>query len=134
MPCVGGRKDLRCFKVLRVLKKYSDVILSYKVTKFDQFGSLLRLRAQVELIDGSTLYLRETVIGGTKRKYAYHWQDKDAKLIIRWDNAPDWDVETFPHHKHTGAEGYVEPSFERTLEQVLRVVAETMRRRGSNPG
>ena len=42
-------------------------------------------------------------------------------MIIRWDNAPDWDLETFPHHKHIGVGGNVEPSFERTLDQVLDI-------------
>ena len=41
---------------------------------------------------------------------------------MRWDNAPDWDVETFPHHVHVEKEGAVEPSFDRTLEQVLNIV------------
>ena len=115
--------------MLQVLKRYSDTILSYKVTKFDQFGHLFRLRAEVDLIDHSKLFIRETVIGGLKRKYAYHWQDKDGKLIIRWDNAPDWDLETFPHHKHIGEERNVEPSFERTLEQILDVVSKNLRNR-----
>lgn len=115
--------------MLQVLNRYSDIILSYKVKKFEQFGHLFRLRAEVDLIDHSKLYIRETVIGGFKRKYAYHWQDKDGQLIIRWDNAPDWDLETFPHHKHIGEEGNVEPSFERTLEQVLEVIGKDMKDR-----
>ena len=41
---------------------------------------------------------------------------------MRWDNAPDWDVETFPHHVHVGKEDAVESSFNRTLDQVLNVV------------
>ena len=56
------------------------------------------------------------------RKYSYHWQDCRGNLIMRWDNAPDWDVETYPHHVHVGKEGAVEPSFDRTLDQVLSIV------------
>ena len=41
---------------------------------------------------------------------------------MRWDNAPDWDVETFPHHVLVEKEDAVESSFDRTLEQVLNVV------------
>jgi len=57
---------------------------------------------EIDLIDGSRLYVRETLLGGMKRKYAYHWQDAEGRLLIRWDNAPDWDIESFPHHKHVG--------------------------------
>ena len=85
--------------MLQILRKYSRIILSYKIIRFEQFGKLFRLRAEGNLIDGSKLYIRETVIEA-KRKYAYHWQSKDDKLIIRWDNAPDWEVETFPHKRY----------------------------------
>ena len=59
------------------------------------------------------------------RKYSYHWQDERERLLIRWDNAPDWVVETFPHHKHVDQN--IEPSYERTLEQVIKVIAEKLR-------
>ena len=114
--------------MLQILRKYSHIILSYKIIRFEQFGKLLRLKAEVNLIDGSNLYIRETVIEA-KRKYAYHWQSKDDKLIIRWDNAPDWEVETFPHHKHFGDNKRIEPSYERTLEQVLDFIAQQLRNR-----
>jgi hypothetical protein len=65
-------------------------------------------------------------LGTSIRKYAYHWQDSNGKLITRWDNAPDWDVATFPHHKHVGQDNVVEPSFERTLEQVLAYIRNCM--------
>jgi len=55
--------------MLRVLKKFSEIILSYKATKFEQFGQFFKLRAEVELIDRSKLFIRETVVGETGRKY-----------------------------------------------------------------
>jgi hypothetical protein len=112
--------------MLPTLRKYADIIQTYKITRFEQAGQSFRLRAQVTLGDGSQLYIRETVIEGTKRKYAYHWQDTNGNLLIRWDNAPDWDVETFPHHKHLGDQKNVAPSYERTLEQVLAAIAKEM--------
>ena len=114
--------------MLQILRKYSRIILSYKIIRFEQLGKLLRLRAEVNLIDGSKLYIRDTVIEA-KRKYAYHWQSKDGKLIIRWDNAPDWEVETFPHHKHFGDEKGIGPSYERTLEQVLGFISQQLMNR-----
>jgi hypothetical protein len=107
----------------RVLSRYQNIILSYRILRFDQFGASLRLRAEIEFVDRSKLYVRETVISGKKRTYSYHWQDHAGQLISRWDNAPDWNVETFPHHKHVGSEDIIEPSYERTLDQVLNVVS-----------
>ena len=43
-------------------------------------------------------------------------------MIKRWDNAPDWEVETFPHHLHIGEE--VVSSYDRSLEKVLKVIGE----------
>lgn len=74
------------------------------------------------LIDNSTLYVRDTIINGKRKAYSYHWQDKEKKLLFRWDNAPDWDVETFPHHKHVGVVNKIEPSYERTLDKVLAIM------------
>jgi len=103
----------------KLTERFSSIISSVKVTKLEHNGSSLRLRATITFIDESALFVRETIIAGRKRKYAYHWQDKEKKLLIRWDNAPDWDVKTYPHHKHIGHEKAVAASYERTLEQVL---------------
>jgi hypothetical protein len=108
--------------MLKLLTNYSDVIASYKISRFEHFGQILRFRAELTLTDNTILYVRETVLSASIRKYSYHWQDRHGKLIMRWDNAPDWDVETFPHHVHAGKEDTVEPSFDRTLEQVLNIV------------
>ncbi|MCK8603303.1 toxin-antitoxin system TumE family protein [Desulfoferrobacter suflitae] len=85
-------------RVLRTEARNSDIILSFSIKRFEQAGSSLRLRMEIDLADGSKLYVRETVMRGMKRKYAYHWQDSAGRLLIRWDNAPDWEVESFPHH------------------------------------
>lgn len=109
--------------MLKVLEKFSPIIRDYKITVFEQAGSSSRLRAQVTFVDRSTLHVRETVIAGAVRKYAYHWQTDDGHLLVRWDNAPDWEVETFPHHKHVGDRQNVVVSYERILEQVLAFIA-----------
>jgi len=34
--------------------------------------------------------------------YSYHWQNKNGKMIIRWDNDPHHkNLKTYPHHKHS---------------------------------
>ena len=119
--------------MLPAIRKFSSIIQFYSISRFEQAGSSFRLRAQITLNDGSCLYIRETVIDGTKRKYAYHWQDATDHLLIRWDNAPDWDVETFPHHKHFGDEKNIAPSYERTLEQVLVVIEQEITTRQAKP-
>jgi hypothetical protein len=81
---------------------------------------------KIELIDSSKLFIRETILEGRERRYAYHWQNKDEELLIRWDNAPHWEIETFPHHKHVGKAESVELSYERMLDQVLKVIAQRL--------
>jgi len=112
--------------MLELFERYSHIIRSYTVNKYEQFGSNLRLRVVIEFNNFSKLFIRETIINGKKRKYAYHWQKKDENLIIRWDNAPDWDVETFPHHKHI--KDKILPSYERTLEQILHVIEKQIKK------
>ncbi|MEA1963675.1 MAG: DUF6516 family protein [Candidatus Aerophobetes bacterium] len=109
--------------MLKLLSKYANIIKEYRIVKYERAGPSFRLRTEITLLDDSVLYIRETVIKGEARKYSYHWQDKSKRLLIRWDNAPDWDVKTFPHHKHIGNELNVEASYERTLEQVFKVIA-----------
>jgi len=98
-------------------------VQAYEIHRLEQAGSSFRLRAQVSFIDGSRLYVRETIIEGAERKYAYHWQTAEGLLLVRWDNASHWAVETFPHHKHVGSQQNVLPSYERSLEKVMAVIS-----------
>ncbi|GMT46695.1 MAG: hypothetical protein IEMM0007_0261 [bacterium] len=109
--------------MLKLFEAYKDIICSYHIEKYEVFGDNLRLRVHIMLIDNSILYVRETIINGERKSYSYHWQDKEKKLLFRWDNAPDWDVETFPHHKHVrDVNNKIEPSYERTLDKVLAII------------
>ncbi|MBI4746682.1 MAG: hypothetical protein HY786_09150 [Deltaproteobacteria bacterium] len=59
--------------------------------------------------------------------YRFHWQDKDGKLKIRWDNARHHqELKTFPDHVHTGEGGYegVKESASVNLSEVLRTLEE----------
>ena len=111
--------------MIKILEKYSKIIRKYQILKFEQFGENLRFRARIEFINNTVLFVRETVINGKQRKYAFHWQDRERNLIIRWDNAPDWEVKTSPHHKHV--KNKIEPSYERTLEKVLEFISSKMK-------
>lgn len=107
--------------MIKILEKYSKIIRKYQILKFEQFGENLRFRARIEFKNNTVLFVRETIINGKKRKYAFHWQNREGNLIIRWDNAPDWDVKTFPHHKHVKYR--IEYSYERTLDTILNYIS-----------
>ncbi|KKO18398.1 MAG: hypothetical protein BROFUL_02904 [Candidatus Brocadia fulgida] len=78
----------------------------------------MKIRADIK--NNTELYLREYMRIGDE-KYSYHWQEKEGKLITRWDNAPHQKVKTFPHHKHL-SDGTVVESYEITLEKVLKSI------------
>ncbi len=115
--------------MLPVLEKYKAIVKDYRIIAFEEAGPSFKLRAVIVLVDSPQLYVRETLIGGEKRKYAYHWQASDGHMLVRWDNAPDWDIETFPHHKHVADQGNVTASYERSLGQGLSVIADVLRLR-----
>ncbi|MFW5640505.1 MAG: toxin-antitoxin system TumE family protein [Thermodesulfobacteriota bacterium] len=51
-------------------------------------------------LDGSVFHFKEVLVG-KKRRYRFHYMDRDDNLITRWDNAPHYrDLKTFPHHVH----------------------------------
>lgn len=55
---------------------------------------------KAELKGEFTLYVRELLTPRDKL-YSYHLQDKNAKLILRYDNAHYYkEIITSPHHKH----------------------------------
>lgn len=104
----------------KLLEEFKDIIKEITIEKYEVSGSNIKLRMKLSLIDGSDLFIRETIISGEKRKYSYHWQDKEDHLVKRWDNAPDWEVETFLHHLHIGEN--VVPSYDRSLEKILQII------------
>ncbi len=88
--------------ITRILKQYRGIIRDYDVKRFHQTESSYRLVVEFELIDNSTLIVRDYLFVDGKRKYAYHYQDENRHLIFRYDNAPHWpNISTFPYHKHT---------------------------------
>ena len=107
-----------------LLQAHGRIVQSYHVLAHQVDGRNRRLRLVITFTDGSTLHVRDYRLGSSTRKYAFHWQDADAQLLMRWDNAPHWpDVETHPHHRHVGQADHVEPSDETELGDVLAVVA-----------
>lgn len=105
----------------------SPVVRAYHVLDFRAFESGWYYKIKVEFEDGSALHARE-YFSEAERNYAYHWQDTQHRLRIRWDNAPHHEqVATYPHHKHVGDE--VLPSKEIAFKDVLKHVEGDLRRR-----
>lgn len=110
------------------LALFSDIIQSYEVVQYDVAGASSRLKISIVLNDSSELHVRDIVIDGQLRKYAFHWQDSVGHLLLRWDNAAHWpQINTYPHHKHVGETGEVAASDAVTLEEVLAVIRKQMK-------
>lgn len=97
--------------------------------QYDVEGLHSRLKLRIIFLDESQLSMRETVLEGRYRKYAYHWQDASERLRIRWDNVAHWpQIETHPHHQHVGNEAQVEASEATTLEEILACIRSQLQR------
>jgi len=59
--------------------------------------------------------------------YRFHWQDKDGRLKMRWDNARHHpELKTFPYHLHVGEEENVKESKEVDLLEILGILKATV--------
>jgi hypothetical protein len=83
----------------------------------------VNLRIRLRFMSGHLLELNEAAVSeeGDIRHpgYRYHFQDKDDKLIFRYDNTPHFPkIGTFPHHKHLKEN--VLPSVKPSIFMVIR--------------
>ena len=90
-------------------------------------------RYKIYFSDGSLLEMTERLVEEKDElivtKYRFHWQDKEGKLIKRWDNAPHHpEIDTFPHQLHEGTDDKVLPysmiSGLEVLSEIIDAVAE----------
>jgi hypothetical protein len=110
-----------------LLARFADILRSYEIVQYEVAGPHTRLKLKIAFVTGSELYVREIVLDGQHRKYAFHWQEGSGRLIARWDNAAHWpEIETYPHHKHVGESGRVIASEATNLEEVLAVIRASM--------
>lgn len=111
-------------------KKYKHIIKDFTVRKFRKLQNAHELVIEITLKDNSKLAIKDYLYLDGTRKYAYHWQDKDGSLLIRWDNASHWkNISTFPHHKHVKQVENVEDSNIRDIKQVLAFVSSKLQER-----
>jgi len=81
------------------------------------------LRVILYLKDGTNLRVTEQWAGKVLKRYSYYWLNSANELKVGWDNAPHHtQMESFPHHKHVGQRGNLQPSRETSLEEVMRVI------------
>ncbi len=105
----------------KLVEEFSDIIADYSVFEYKRVSSASSLVAKIEFKDRSLLHIKDYLFINGKRKYSYHWQNAQGKLIARWDNSPHHrELSTFPHHKHLSENVVV--SKERTIKDVLIVI------------
>jgi len=106
--------------ILRLLDQ-ANWVKNYDIQDFRQWSGGLYYKLKIVFIDQSILFARE-YIDESERNYAFHWQDKNESLILRWDNAPHYrNITTFPHHKHNHAGNVIE-STEISINEVIKII------------
>ncbi|MFQ5675055.1 MAG: DUF6516 family protein [bacterium] len=87
--------------MISLLESYSEIIASYEVRRYRQYGGAYVFVAIIQFTDRSELHVRDYLFLNVERKYSFHWQDAQEQLISRWDNAEHHKhIETFPFHLH----------------------------------
>jgi hypothetical protein len=103
--------------------RYRDLITRIAAADHQIREGLELYKANLLLVDGSSLRVSEVWIDGALKKYSYYWLDESDHLIAGWDNAPHHpEIKTHPHHRHS-ADGQHTSSIRR-LEDVLQLLSE----------
>ena len=108
-----------------------DVEIVRRAIRDTEFEKVLHYRYRVLLANGDFIEMTERVLEAQGRlevtKYRHHWQDRQSRLLKRWDNAPHYPaIDTFPHHLHDRTEDYVVPHPATTGLEVLQYILETV--------
>jgi len=96
----------------KVIDEYSktDLVFSSQVHVDIRAEHIGLIKGSITFIDESRLFLTEYLdvsYGIERLTYSYHYQDKEGRLVFRYDNAAHKPVLGFIHHKHSG-DGVVE--------------------------
>ncbi len=88
-------------------------------------GKQAVIRAELVLVDGSSLHIKEYIdamYGIKKVSYGYQYQDRNGRLFFRYDNAKHKPALKAKEHKHLGDNSIVEiaaPSISELVEEVV---------------
>ena len=112
---------------IKALIAMNPQVAHWVVVREESQGNRGLFRYQLTLRDGCLLEMFESFQVVEEKlqvaKYSFHWQAKDGKLKMRWDNArhpPE--LKTFPHHTHVGEDGNVKASTGIDIKGVLRIM------------
>ena len=71
-----------------------DVEIVRRAIRDTEFEKVLHYRYRVLLANGDFIEMTERVLEAQGRlevtKYRHHWQDRQSRLLKRWDNAPHY--------------------------------------------
>ncbi len=112
--------------MIDLVNSYSSILKSWEINEYDIQGFSFRFKATLKIKDNSTLVIKEYYFSEVpKRKYSYHWMNKNEELLIRWDNSEHWKaIDTYPHHAHHKSNSKVKPSHINTLSEVLEYISQ----------
>ena len=105
--------------MLEIEEKFEAKVERIVPVEFDEET----LRVILYLKNGTNLRVAEQWAGEVLKRYSYYWLNSADELKVGWDNAPHHtQMESFPHHKHVGQRGNLQPSRETSLEEVMGVI------------
>ncbi len=110
-------KELELLELSRIVKSF--FILDYK-----QGTDFYYLKVKADIINDTVLSFR-IYVSEQGYNYAFHWQDNNENLLIRWDNSPHYpNLSSYPHHKHLNKT--IEPSAEVSLSEILKHIEDRL--------
>lgn len=109
-------------KLLKIIQEYIDNewVLSYDFSVDSRTNYLAFVQRKLEFRDGSCLFFKEFIdLQETIEKisYSFHYQDKENKLIFRYDNAKHKPDLGYSEHKHINNK--IIPSVIPEIEEIM---------------
>ena len=109
----------------------NEAVSGYSLVRREVTPAEGKIRIRVRLMDGGLLELFEHVAANgeqiARRRYAYHWQDAQGRLIRRWDSAPHYPQLPYaPHHVHMSGESVEGVARPPTLVEVLAQIENSL--------
>ncbi|MBF0103222.1 MAG: hypothetical protein HQK77_20165 [Desulfobacterales bacterium] len=73
-------------EILKLLDRFNRV-KTYEIQDYKRWSDGFYYKLRIVFIDESVLFARE-YFDTSERHYAFHWQNVQNQMIMRWDNAP----------------------------------------------
>lgn len=102
----------------------TGLILSSDLTSDVRTANIGLLKGVIVFLDGSTLFFKEYLdlrYRLDKKMYSFHYQDAQARLLFRYDNADHKPGLGFQDHKHTPENTLPAtiPNLQEVLEEII---------------